>query len=313
MATSWAPYQPRASASPTTTPIEWHVSARCSASVETPRPDGQHDVERGDEVRQRVASLGGRAVHAARPAIAWHAGRRPGTGRRSARRGPSARRCGRPVVGETAISSSARAARAAAWCGPSRQWWANDSASASTTGSPWARASSSSSSAGPASPARYACSAASRTRSRRGKRAVRIEPGQRPPLEGVDTGVVEGRAVLVDPDASQPERGGRQRRGVGGLVGLGHLLPELHPSLGQATLLEQQPTSRLRHEDMTPPDDSEIRLTRPSVRRAEVRRSALRRGSNTRIALLYEQRRALGVGSARAAATNGANSSAVTA
>ena len=126
--------------------------------------------------------------------------------------------------------------------GPSRQWCASDRASASTIGSDRSRALLQLGEVEAASPVRYAFSAASRIRSRRASEqgVDGVEGGERLALETVDTCLFERRAVLVDPDPAEAERGAANALGVAFGVGDLRIAPEVVAGLREATLLQQR-------------------------------------------------------------------------
>ena len=96
IATSWAPYQAVASASPASSPAFERTRWRAARPVEAARPDGQHHLDRVHDVADReVVLLGQQRPQLGRAAVR-RADRRRGTCRRPARADPSAGRCDGP-------------------------------------------------------------------------------------------------------------------------------------------------------------------------------------------------------------------------
>ncbi len=187
MATSWAPYHPSASASPTSIPSCVAPVGELLGLGEPPFTHREHHVQSRDEIAQAVAAIHDEVLaelseRAGGPAVAER-----GRGRPCARRGPSARRRpGRSTARRRSARWRARGvvSRAADRAGSGAPATGLRPARADPIA---ARACFSSARIDVASPVTYASSAASRIRSRRARelpgsraaRALRWRPSTR--------------------------------------------------------------------------------------------------------------------------------------
>ena len=189
--------------------IDTHSNARRrrdrSASSNRPSRIASMTSIAATQIGQRIASAGRPAVAQLGQRSAWP----PVAGQqqvdRAPRRDPISPSSGRPVAGETVISSSASAAPRRGVVGSEQAVMGHRQGfGRAPSGHAGSRARSSSEHVGAviAGQVRLLGGQPHAQPPREGV-AVRIEPGQRPPLQSVDTGVVEGRAVLVDPDPSR--------------------------------------------------------------------------------------------------------------